>query len=268
MGDGDQATTFLSIRHKIVFIGNPTTGKTSLLNRICNDKFDSNYDATIGVDFFTKTVFYNGSLFKLQLWDSAGQEKYRSLIPSYIRGASIIFFIYDLNKQETFTAINNWLGFVNQYTNKEQVKLILVGNKKDLERNVPLDEGQKFAQKEGMLFFETSAKTGEGVIDMFFKSFTTIDFFNDKRNENWDELTKDIIEQNMNPNQKTPVKYNTTVSDTSSDMISRNELVNKNKHDESIESRTNFNGNNNNKNKIEIQAQKVNGNQKKKTCAC
>ena len=125
--DEEQATTFLSIRHKIVFIGNPTAGKTSLLNRICNDKFENNYDSTIGVDFFTKTVFYNETIFKIQLWDSAGQEKYRALIPSYIRGASIIFLIYDLNHRESFEAINNWLGFVNQYTNKEQVKLVLVG---------------------------------------------------------------------------------------------------------------------------------------------
>jgi Ras-related protein Rab-6A len=82
MGDGDQATTFLSIRYKVVFIGNPTAGKTSLLNRICHDKFIQNYDSTIGVDFFTKTIFYNESIFKIQLWDSAGQEKYRALIPS------------------------------------------------------------------------------------------------------------------------------------------------------------------------------------------
>ena len=164
MEDLEQATTFLSIRHKVVFIGNPTAGKTSLLNRICNDKFQSDYDSTIGVDFFTKTVFYNETIFKLQLWDSAGQEKYRALIPSYIRGASLIFLIYDLNHRESFEAINNWLGFVNQYTNKQQVKLVLVGNKKDLERKVTVDEGKNFAKKEGMIFFETSAKTGEVVI--------------------------------------------------------------------------------------------------------
>ena len=87
----EQATTFLSIRHKVVFIGNPTAGKTSLLNRIINDTFKPEYDSTIGVDFFTKTIFYGETLFKVQLWDSAGQEKYKSLIPSYIRGASIIF---------------------------------------------------------------------------------------------------------------------------------------------------------------------------------
>ena len=83
-----EGTTILSIRRKVVFIGNPSTGKTSLLNRICNDKFLPEYDSTIGVDFYTKTIYYNENIFKIQLWDSAGQEKYRALIPSYLRGAS------------------------------------------------------------------------------------------------------------------------------------------------------------------------------------
>ncbi len=231
--EDEQATTFLSIRHKIVFIGNPTAGKTSLLNRICNDKFQPNYDSTIGVDFFTKTVFFNETIFKLQLWDSAGQEKYRALIPSYIRGASIIFLIYDLNHHESFEAINNWLGFVNQYTNKEQVKLVLVGNKKDLERKVTFEEGEKLAKKEGMLFYEASAKTGEGVIDMFFGSFALIDFFNDKRNDNNnDEIIKELIEQNMNSNQilnKNPSNVkNITGGNNNNDIISKNELIDKN----------------------------------------
>ena len=260
MEDGEQATTFLSIRHKIVFIGNPTTGKTSLLNRICNDKFEPNYDSTIGVDFFTKTVFYNETIFKLQLWDSAGQEKYRALIPSYIRGASIIFLIYDLNHKESFEAINNWLGFVNQYTNKAQVKLVLVGNKNDLERKVKTEEGKNLAEKEGMLFFETSAKTGDGVIQMFFSSFALIDFFNDKRSgNNNDELVKDLIEQNMN--EKSKQQTNPIISGNN-DIVSRNELIEK-KNNQNIESKNNLNVDN----IIKIDAE----NQKKlpaKKCTC
>ena len=221
--DDDQATTFLSIRYKVVFIGNPTAGKTSLLNRICNDKFLPNYDSTIGVDFFTKTIFYNETIFKLQLWDSAGQEKYRSLIPSYIRGASIIYLVYDINHHESFDAINNWLGFVNQYTNKEQVKLILIGNKKDLERKVAYNEGETLAKKEGMLFFETSAKTGEGVVDMFYSSFSTIDFFNDKKSEIPEsQIIKELIEQNYNTDKKNAQPQ------SSNDIASRNELIGKN----------------------------------------
>ena len=257
--EDEQATTFLSIRHKIVFIGNPTAGKTSLLNRICNDKFQPNYDSTIGVDFFTKTVFFNETIFKLQLWDSAGQEKYRALIPSYIRGASIIFLIYDLSHHESFEAISNWLGFVNQYTNKEQVKLVLVGNKKDLERKVTHEEGQKLAQKEGMLFYETSAKTGEGVIDMFFGSFALIDFFNDKRNENNnDEIVKELIEQNMNSKQILNNNPSNNKNNNNSDIMSKNELIDKK-----------VNNNINVDNVIKINPENQSNNQKeKKKCGC
>ena len=158
------ATTILSIRRKVVFIGNPSTGKTSLLNRIVNDKFLPDYDSTIGVDFFTKTIYYNESIFKIQLWDSAGQEKYRSLIPSYIRGAALIFLVYDLSWRESFEAIKNWLGFVNQYADKNIIKLVLVGNKSDLEneRVVSREDGEKFKEEKNLdKFIETSAKTGE-----------------------------------------------------------------------------------------------------------
>ena len=263
MEDGEQATTFLSIRHKIVFIGNPTAGKTSLLNRICNDKFEENYDSTIGVDFFTKTVFYNETIFKLQLWDSAGQEKYRALIPSYLRGASIIFLVYDLNHHESFESINNWLEFINQYANKQQVKLVLVGNKKDLERKVTIDEGKNLAQKEGMIFFETSAKTGEGVVEMFFTSFALIDFFNDKRKGNNDELVKELIEQNINEKQKSSQK--SVINDN--DIASKMELIGKNNkiNDEGKdENNNNFNFDN----VIKLDANNHNNQKKKKNCGC
>lgn len=261
MGDGDQATTFLSIRYKVVFIGNPTAGKTSLLNRICHDKFIQNYDSTIGVDFFTKTVFFNETIFKIQLWDSAGQEKYRALIPSYIRGACIIFLIYDLNHSESFDAINNWLGFVNQYTNKEQVKLVLVGNKKDLERKVKYEDGLNLAKKEGMLFFETSAKTGEGVVEMFYSSFSMVDFFNDKKGEiSNEELIKELIDQNSNPNKK-PVQ-----PPSNNDIMSRNGLIDKNLNETTQSGKTKSNLNVEN---IIIEAENhTNNKAQKKNCGC
>jgi Ras-related protein Rab-6A len=271
MDDGEQATTFLSIRHKIVFIGNPTAGKTSLLNRICNDKFQPNYDSTIGVDFFTKTIYYNETIFKLQLWDSAGQEKYRSLIPSYIRGASIIFLIYDLSHRDSFESINNWLGFVNQFTNKEQVKLVLVGNKNDLERKVTFEEGSKLAKKEGMSFFETSAKTGDGVINMFFTSFALIDFFNDKKDDNNnDMIIKELIEQNVNKTRK--AKSNQNPNNIYLDKEnSKNELIEpkSNKYNGGNKMINENNNINNNDNNNVIRIDNKNQKQKeKKKCGC
>ena len=271
MGDGE-ATTILSIRRKIVFIGNPSTGKTSLLNRICNDKFLPDYDSTIGVDFFTKTIYYNESIFKVQLWDSAGQEKYRSLIPSYVRGASIVFLIYDLSWRESFDAIKNWLGFVNQFASKDQIKLVLVGNKSDLERKVKTEEGKKLADKEGMLFFETSAKTAEGVVNMFFTSFSMIDFFDDKRQGNIDEkLINELIEQNVITKEKIhdDKSKNNTANNIANnninkdDDISKNEFLNDKKNKKKAD-----NKNNNDDNIIRIKREKKSGMQGKNKCGC
>ena len=107
----------------MVFIENPTSGKASLLNRIYNDKFLPIYDSTIGVDFSNKTLSYNKIVFKPQLWDSSGQVQFLSLIPSYIRGASIIYLAYDIIHHESFDTINNWLGFVTQYIDIDKGKI-------------------------------------------------------------------------------------------------------------------------------------------------
>ena len=264
-----EGTTILSIRRKIVFIGNPSTGKTSLLNRICNDKFLPDYDSTIGVDFFTKTIYYNENIFKIQLWDSAGQEKYRSLIPSYLRGASIIFLVYDLTWRESFDAIKSWLGFVNQYTSKDQVKLVLVGNKSDLERKVKNEEGKKLAEKEGMLFFETSAKTADGIVDMFYTSFSMIDFFDSIRKANIDEnLVKQLIEQNVVSKDKKEDKNkfrNDIVKNVNNDDdVSKNDFLKK----RSDKDKDKENKNNKDDNIIQIKIERNTDKNKKKKCNC
>ena len=264
-----EGTTILSIRRKIVFIGNPSTGKTSLLNRICNDKFLPDYDSTIGVDFFTKTIYYNENIFKIQLWDSAGQEKYRSLIPSYLRGASIIFLVYDLTWRESFDAIKSWLGFVNQYTSKDQVKLVLVGNKSDLERKVKNEEGKKLAEKEGMLFFETSAKTADGIVDMFYTSFSMIDFFDSIRKANIDEnLVKQLIEQNVvskdKKEDKNKFRNDIVKNAINDDDVSKNDFLKKrNDKDKNGE-----NKNNKDDNIIQIKIERNPDKNKKKKCNC
>lgn len=262
-----EGTTILSIRRKIVFIGNPSTGKTSLLNRICNDKFLPDYDSTIGVDFFTKTIYYNENIFKIQLWDSAGQEKYRALIPSYLRGASIIFLVYDLSWHESFDAIKNWLGFVNQYTSKDQIQLVLVGNKADLERKVKIEEGKKLADKEGMLFFETSAKTGDGIVDMFYTSFSRIDFFDNIRKGNKDDnLIKELIEQNVFGSEKrdeNKFKKNIIQNLNNDDDISKNEFLKEKKY-----KNNNINKNNKDDNIIQIKIERNSDKNKKNKCNC
>merc|ERR1719382_76242 len=125
---------------------------------------------TIVVDFGYKIITLDGCKIKLQIWDTAGQESFRSITRSYYRGAAGILLVYDTTRRETFTHVNQWLNEVKQHANQVKDKsIILVGNKCDLEdeRQVSAEEGAAFAKTNGLLFLETSAKTGHNVDEAF-----------------------------------------------------------------------------------------------------
>ena len=190
-------SSMLSIRHKVVFVGNPFVGKTSLMKRIISSEFSESYDQTIGVDFYSKTVMYKETIFKLQLWDSAGQEKYKSLIPSYVRGASLIFLVYDVTDERSFDAVSTWLNFIKQNLDvNAATKLVLVGNKIDLERKVSASKAEAFAKKEGMVCYEVSAKTNQNVVELFYGGVAELDFFDDLKKTN-SNILKELIQQNI-----------------------------------------------------------------------
>ena len=118
-------------KFKITFIGDQSTGKTSLITRFKHGSFDGQYQATIGVDFMSKTVFVGGTSVRLQLWDSAGQERFHSLIPSYIRDSMAVVIVFDLTNKQSFNSVNVWLDYVKK-SRGDDVQLFLVGNKSDL----------------------------------------------------------------------------------------------------------------------------------------
>jgi Ras-related protein Rab-6A len=157
-------------KYKLIFLGDQGTGKSSILNRFVDDKFDPNYQATIGLDFQSKNVKIDNQDIHLLLYDTAGQEKFRSLIPMYTRDANIIILVYDITRKESFTHIPDW---VKDLTNVKLDEVIfgLVGNKIDLEdqRQVTKEEGEKFAQENNIIFQEVSAKTGDNFSDLFYK---------------------------------------------------------------------------------------------------
>ena len=124
-------------RQKIIFCGDAGVGKTSIINSFMSQKFQDEYEPSIGVDFFSKTVRYKDRLIKLQIWDSAGQEKFRSLIPNYIRGSSLIFLIYDISKKISYEHIPDWIQFIKNVDNNGII--ILVGNKIDLNDKREID---------------------------------------------------------------------------------------------------------------------------------
>ena len=156
-------------KFKMIFLGDQGTGKSSILNRFVNDKFDPNYQATIGLDFNSKNVKIDNQDVRLLLYDTAGQEKFRSLIPMYTRDAQIIILVYDVTRKESFTHLTDW---INGLTNvkKEDVIFVLVPNKIDLDsREVTKEEGEKYAADNNIpIFEEVSAKTGDGFSSLFY----------------------------------------------------------------------------------------------------
>jgi Ras-related protein Rab-6A len=156
------------IKLKLIVVGNQGTGKSCILNRFVNETFEENYQATIGLDFQSKNITIHDQDVRLILYDTAGQEKFRSLIPMYIREAQIILLIYDITDRDSFDSMPKWLKEIFDVKNSEAV-FVLIGNKIDLEndRKVPTEEGKKFAEQNNFIFQEVSAKNGENFEKLF-----------------------------------------------------------------------------------------------------
>mmetsp|Transcript_122123 Transcript_122123/g.279718 ORF Transcript_122123/g.279718 Transcript_122123/m.279718 type:complete len:214 (+) Transcript_122123:154-795(+) len=159
---------------KILLIGDSAVGKSSLLLRYTQNKFDAAHVVTIGVDFETRDYSHpSGKTIRLQVWDTAGQEKYRSAVMSHQlwRGVNGIILTYDITDQTTFEHIKDWSKLMDDKTKEMggQVKKILVGNKVDLEakRAVDKGKGEALAQQYSIDFFETSAKEHVNVDEAF-----------------------------------------------------------------------------------------------------
>ncbi|KAL4351364.1 hypothetical protein GQ457_06G043420 [Hibiscus cannabinus] len=148
-------------KYKLVFLGDQSVGKTSIITRFMYDKFDTTYQATIGIDFLSKTMYLEDRTVRLQLWDTAGQERFRSLIPSYIRDSSVAVIAYDVANRQSFMNTSKWVEEVRTERGSDVI-IVLVGNKTDLvdKRSVSIEEGDNKAREFGIMFIETSAKAG------------------------------------------------------------------------------------------------------------
>lgn len=155
-------------KFKLVFLGEQSVGKTSIITRFMYDSFDNTYQATIGIDFLSKTMYLEDRTIRLQLWDTAGQERFRSLIPSYIRDSSVAIVVYDITNANSFQQTSKWIDDVRTERGSD-VLIMLVGNKTDLsdKRQVSTEEGEKKAKDLNVMFIETSAKAGYNVKQLF-----------------------------------------------------------------------------------------------------
>ena len=161
---------------KYIIVGESCVGKSCLLLQFIDNRFKDSHDLTIGVDFGSKTIKLNdGTNVKVQIWDSAGQESFRSITRSYYRGSICALLVYDITRRQTFDNLIRWLEDMRDNAYSKMI-ILLVGNKSDLkfEREVTTQEGQEFADKHNLIFFETSAKTAANVEQAFVQSAVVI----------------------------------------------------------------------------------------------
>ena len=153
---------------KVLIIGDSSVGKSNILLRFSDDKFHDTFLPTIGVDFKIKNLNVNGKPIKLNIWDTAGQERFKTITSAYYKGSHGVVIVYDITDKEGFNNVPNWINEAKKHAGPNIAK-ILVGNKCDLtqERKVTTQEAREFADREGMQFFECSAKAKINISEIF-----------------------------------------------------------------------------------------------------
>ncbi|KAM3141730.1 hypothetical protein pb186bvf_006052 [Paramecium bursaria] len=161
---------------KVVILGETAVGKSSLLLRFCSDQFKETHESTLGAAFLARTIAVKDQQIKFQIWDTAGQEKYKSLTPLYykgsyliiILGAQVAILVYDITSRQSFETLKNWVEELNTMGPKKIYKVI-VGNKQDLidEEKVQYDEANSYAKQLGVPLKLTSCKENKGIKEMF-----------------------------------------------------------------------------------------------------
>jgi len=180
----------------LIVIGDSGVGKSCLTQKASKNIFESNYSATVGFEFFTFNVKINDKVIKLQIWDTCGQEIYRSLITNFYRNSSLAIMVYSIDNVESFENIDTWLKEIKTHSNPD-VKIFLIGNKNDLEdkRKVNKEQGEKFKQVNGLDYhIEASAKTGFNAKNVFIESAKALykDYLNYKEKLDRTRTASDI----------------------------------------------------------------------------
>ncbi|CDR99148.1 probable GTP-binding protein ypt5 [Sporisorium scitamineum] len=158
------------LQFKLVLLGESAVGKSSLVLRFVKDQFDDYRESTIGAAFLTQTVSLDAqTTVKFEIWDTAGQERYKSLAPMYYRNANCAVVVYDITQPSSLDKAKAWIRELQRQADPNII-IALAGNKADLastRRAIPTEEAEKYAQEEGLLFLETSAKDSSNVSELF-----------------------------------------------------------------------------------------------------
>ena len=160
---------------KIIIIGDQNVGKTNIIHRFTDGEFSNQYMITIGMDYLSHNIKINKNIFHLQLWDTAGSERFRSITKGYFSNSACAIIVYDITNEKSFDSIKEWVNECKLYTNKN-IHLVLVGNKNDLkeQRKIEKEQGEELAKEYDMKFFEGSALTGDNIEEIFVDICKTI----------------------------------------------------------------------------------------------
>ena len=191
---------------KLILIGDSSVGKSNILLKYLRNEFDENSKATVGVEFGTKNILINGKKIKIQIWDTAGEERYRSITSAYYKGAKGAFIVYDITRKTTFDNIDKWISDL-KLNGDENICIIILGNKSDLneKRQVQEKDGIQKAEMFKTAFLETSALNGDNITKAFEELIEQI-YQNNKssfENDNKKEIDNGI---NINDNEKNKEK--------------------------------------------------------------
>lgn len=162
---------------KFIIVGDPFVGKSNIMFRFIKGEFNSIYQNTVGLSFGDKHLIYNNTDYLIQIFDTAGQEQFKSIIRGYYQGAAVAMVVYDITKEESFEKVKGWIKDCQEFAPSTAI-LCLIGNKCDLEkeRKIEKERGEKLANEYGMdLFFETSALSGKGINEAFQNCIETLD---------------------------------------------------------------------------------------------
>ena len=164
MSDAEQYEMMI----KVILIGDSGVGKTNIMSKYLKNQFMENSKATVGVEFGSKLFNHQGHKIKAQIWDTAGQEKYKAITGAYYKGSKGAFIVYDITKKDTFASIERWVNDLKA-TSDPKLTIILIGNKNDLDdkREVSKDQGEEKAKSFGCAFLETSAFSGDNLDKAF-----------------------------------------------------------------------------------------------------
>ena len=169
--DAKKKTETKEFEVKICLLGDVSVGKTSIASRFCKNVFSENYINTIGGAYQQQNlVLNNGTKMKLHIWDTSGQDRFRSMTNLYYRDAQVAILTYDVTNEASLESLDYWLKELNDKVDQDNMLLCLAGNKNDVdpnEKKVPTAKGKEYAETHNMVFFETSAKTGSGVKELF-----------------------------------------------------------------------------------------------------